>query len=1303
MRWWLGLLLETELASARAGGTVGSSGPRTGPLGALRARRSLANVHSSLLDDGGTGTDHDSHRRAPTTTTTTAASTAVGAVPSDSAFRPITGGGTRVAAGRTASPIAAVPTVAAGATLIRFHDHVDEPHRRRRPQDDSQRRATSLTPGAATSAAASRSSPATAAAVVGFVARCAAAATTATSTTATRGPRLPGQAVGGQVRAVRAQGAERSTALTAGATFSTRTITPVGAAASVLAAEVRSRAAPDGSRAPGLPAGGLRARLAARASHAPRRTGARTASGPGRRPGGARFAGEPILAIGAVRAGRPGGAAADRHTNPLQHHIDGLHDAEPVSRPDREVGVCAGQREVDEHHSICASNGEADSRARRDGRWATLRVVGIEARTPPPSHEHVGRPHRHLFLDRALRQTQLRAWCGPLERDGERSEWIARAAAAVASPGRHMEVAGASGRRPVGRAGVGEPEVFDESIRVGAPVDGRGVDDPASVGRGVGLGHSRGIERTPQQSAESHRRTLHGGCMRRALEFFTRVKILDARRMKDTETRSPRPNPEPLMTTRPHLARCTLAAMLGALAMAAAPASAQGGISRTFEAGSLVIPMDLAYQDSGLFQAYGLVYHLLREGVTVYWVIDGEKVWHAAPCDTPGDECAWDCAEEGSGIKCTYPSASPDFFVGALVLWDSDDVLSPGATIASHGYRGGPFVVDAVDAERATAIVDAYNDPSLWDAHPWAMRTEFNVVSVHETTEAFEGNVRKEMVQPPTIAVFADGNEDIATGYLRAAGIPQSTGAEFPAGRCGADCGPGTANPDLLTVPSIMGDMGTCDEPNTDHRNGALFHPDGSPAYCQIMSMHWGVNDRETVECDGGGCPATQAECDGETFTYHGHEVVAEVREFLSHPTHFFAECQAVNAYENQVPNPAWPYLDDEGREGHFLTTVGLPDCPCDSDEGDFECVIGGCDDGARDCCMPSDDKERGAGFLIGERPGEDEVVVHEPGVPYNQMDGAFGTVGGSEPAYTLSSFLGVRYKNDRDITFITGAGGVGTDDVWMTGYVDGECDILSHDEFADPEECQTGKVSYLGGHRYSTDLPMSSNPDAQGARLFLNALFEADCVTGALAPDVGLAWIGRRFIPDPLPIDEPLTISYSNTGASAAVDATLTATLPAGVSVVATDPTATMSGDTLTWDLGSLEPGGSGMHVITTRFEGTGIFELEAVLTYGSGMEERASVSVRVAADRDGDGRADEDDEFPDDPTRCGDSNGDGCDDCASGTFDPALGCGGDGGPRGVDGGDGGCGCRVTAGSRAAPWALLALLGVILGRRRWR
>ncbi|MBW1873219.1 MAG: hypothetical protein JRJ19_14210, partial [Deltaproteobacteria bacterium] len=493
--------------------------------------------------------------------------------------------------------------------------------------------------------------------------------------------------------------------------------------------------------------------------------------------------------------------------------------------------------------------------------------------------------------------------------------------------------------------------------------------------------------------------------------------------------------------------RAVFLIVIGFVLASAAPARA--GQQQTFEPGSLIIPMDLAYQDSGIFQAYGLIFQLLRQGVNVNWVIDPDKTWHAAACDTAGNECAWDCLTEGSGVKCDYPTASPDFTTLGKVVWDGAAQAARGDPVPSHAYRGGPFVIAAADRTAALAIIDVWNDQATWADNPWAERSVFNVVTVHEVDESFVGYVRKKMVAAPTIAVFSDGNEEIATGYLRAAGIPQSNGNEFPDAKCGQDdCGPGTVNPDMLTVKSVMGDMGTCDNLNMDHKNGALFTSDGVPAFCQIMSMHWDVKDRETVECDDGDCPATQAECNGETITYHGHEVVAEVRQFLQYPVHFFAECQAVNAYENTVPNPEWPFLDDSHRNGHFLTTTGHPP-DCDNgqcSEADFECVSGGCNAGARDCCLPSSDKEIGAGFLIADRPDSSSIKIFYPFVPYNQMDGAFETVGGSEPAYNLSDYLQTKYINDMDVTFITGPDGPGDQDIWMTGFMEGECWIGDDD-----------------------------------------------------------------------------------------------------------------------------------------------------------------------------------------------------------------------------------------------------------------
>ncbi|MBI5527673.1 MAG: hypothetical protein HY897_15175 [Deltaproteobacteria bacterium] len=637
--------------------------------------------------------------------------------------------------------------------------------------------------------------------------------------------------------------------------------------------------------------------------------------------------------------------------------------------------------------------------------------------------------------------------------------------------------------------------------------------------------------------------------------------------------------------------------------------------STTFEAGSLIIPMDLAYQDKGMFQAYGLLFQLLRQGVPVAWVIDPAKTWHAAPCDTAGDTCAWDCAIEGAGQKCPYPTASPDFFAAAKVVWDDSGQLSPGTAISSHGYRGGPFVIAAASRQAAMAVIDAWNDKARWAANPWAERTVFNVVSVHEATAPFQGVVAKEMAAAPTIAVFSDGNENIATAYLLAAGIPQSSGAEFPAGKCGAsNCGPGTANPDMLTVQAIMGDMGTCDAVNTDHKNGALFNADGLPAYCQIMSMHWGVNDRETVQCAGGNCPATPAECAGQKITYHGHEVVAEVRSFLQYPTHFFAECQAVNAYENTAPNEAWPFLDDQGRDGHFLTTQGTPaNCPCT--DGEFTCVAGGCQGG--DCCLPKDIKEKGAGFMIAAQPASDTLKILRPNIAYNQFDGAFATVGGSEPAYNLSDYLGTAYKNNQEVTFITGPAGPGDQDVWMTGYVDGLCDIgcKPSEPFCSAKECTTsGKVSYLGGHQYGTKVPLSSNGNSQGTRLFLNALFEADCVTRSGQPDIDLSLIGDSVVvAKTLPAVGTYLVGYENRGAGVALSAVMRLGVSSGVSVTEAGGGGTIEPPGATWSIGSIsgvptpagDPPSSGTRPATLQFSSFGETKVQINLGYRVGASD--------------------------------------------------------------------------------------------------
>jgi len=239
-------------------------------------------------------------------------------------------------------------------------------------------------------------------------------------------------------------------------------------------------------------------------------------------------------------------------------------------------------------------------------------------------------------------------------------------------------------------------------------------------------------------------------------------------------------------------------------------------VADEFAAGSLIIPMDTDYQDTGMLRAYGLVYELLRQGVPVRWMIQSGKA--------------------NGGVDFTASGT---------------DLMS-GAAIDGHGYRGGPWVVDAADAALAMPIVEAW-------------QVDSPEVAVHEAGAAFTGEVSRTLLVAPTIAMMADGNQKIARKYMMAAGIPDSLGDPL-----WPDGSPDMLDPEELSGANVV----------DNHHDGALFDEDGDPVYCQFMSMHWAVGDAEK-----------------------NPEVVAEMRDFLAYPTHLFAECQAVNAFVNLDPH----------------------------------------------------------------------------------------------------------------------------------------------------------------------------------------------------------------------------------------------------------------------------------------------------------------------------------------------------------------------------------------------------------------
>ena len=568
-----------------------------------------------------------------------------------------------------------------------------------------------------------------------------------------------------------------------------------------------------------------------------------------------------------------------------------------------------------------------------------------------------------------------------------------------------------------------------------------------------------------------------------------------------------------------------------------------------FAAGSLIIPMDLAHQDDGMLRAYGLVYELLRNGIPVRWVIKTGKNF-----------------------------GEPDFSVGG------------------EDYRAGPWVIDSADAAAAQPLIDA------WVA-------TYPETSVVVASEAFSGDVARYLVVAPTIAMVADGNQDIARDYMIAAGIPDST----------LDPAWPNDSPDMLDVDELMGPT------DVSHTDGLLFDEDGDPVYCQLMSMHWGVGDAES-----------------------NPEVVAEVRAYLNNPVHFFAECQAVNAFENSI-------------HGHFLTPNG---------------------------------------FEIGPRP--DAVDFYNADSPFGQIDGDFETIGGSEPSYSLP--MGDSYLAG-DIVMLTGAGTPeGVEDVWMTGFLDGQCPPDQH-------ECGPyGKVSYLGGHSYNTNTPISNNFDTQGARMFLNSLFEAPCATVFGLPTIAIAVDAPEQTLDP---NVTFKLTYVNTSFATALDVELRDTLPPGADFVSATGGGMIDGADVVWTLGNLGPGESGDLEIEVDLQDFGIYDNGAALAYRVGLNPFVLQS-NITQTEYGDA-------FPPDTTGGADDSG-GTSAGATGDGDSASGDGGSatsggtsaGATTGVgdtdatsssggaaDGNDSGCSCTSGRGAGDGVWTVLGMLGLFGLRRR--
>lgn len=266
-----------------------------------------------------------------------------------------------------------------------------------------------------------------------------------------------------------------------------------------------------------------------------------------------------------------------------------------------------------------------------------------------------------------------------------------------------------------------------------------------------------------------------------------------------------------------------------------------------FASGTLIIPLDKQANEFDVLPSYGLVYDLLKNNVPVQWAIKDNK---AAATDVDVQ------IDAGAGV------AVADFKDGTAIALPVQ-------------YTGSAFLVDAGDAAAATPRVQTWQT-----THPRTV--------VHVITGTFTAHIIKTLTAAPSIAVFDDGNPQIAIEVFKQAGIPDSKGDAWP-----------TQSPDILSTTDVAGTETNLTD-GTPHNDGALWNTDGTPKYCQLFSMHY--NDGADQE-------------DNPIPQHTTNEVVAEVRSWLkgAKSNHAFMQCKAVTVFETNA-------------SGHFLSTAGLKD-----------------------------------------------------------------------------------------------------------------------------------------------------------------------------------------------------------------------------------------------------------------------------------------------------------------------------------------------------------------------------------------
>ena len=400
--------------------------------------------------------------------------------------------------------------------------------------------------------------------------------------------------------------------------------------------------------------------------------------------------------------------------------------------------------------------------------------------------------------------------------------------------------------------------------------------------------------------------------------------------------------------------------IVAASLVAAAPAFAN--TSTAFPTGSLIIPVQSAFQDDcGSVSTYGLIYDVLRANpwlsangytpITVFFTYLDTKASPNRCVPTTLDTAPTTSTMWNDGCDITnvgallIDNANHSNADSAIVTYNNSSKSNvypqyPSKTIsgaAKTNYLGGPFVILASDAptfrkllDNTITALDVYGNTIDFSPFRTRLATQGTAptssctlgtdhyVNIHRTTTAFVANIGKAFqAVPPRLALLATnklahtGNiyNNILQAYLTNAGLNYSGANGCPPASVYA--GNTTVCPNGAVSGQIYDSFDFDDLVN----NQLAATSGGSPLYTMLWTPHWEVTHATLRNCSGtnckcyANCTSTCAVATGggtcsQTSSWPGppntneQTALSKISSFLDSQTGLAAECASVTSYE---------------------------------------------------------------------------------------------------------------------------------------------------------------------------------------------------------------------------------------------------------------------------------------------------------------------------------------------------------------------------------------------------------------------